>query len=139
MGYKFCTIRFKDRSGLGSGSIYSHFWTIIYLGLWHFVKNYLDHDPLPPLGTWLWAWVSNHWLTIFWRNFFLFVYHRHYLTHCTTLKKCFSFGNDNTANKGEHDPPFHKKMTWLELSQMDISLSSWLFLGVHAWYLSRVV
>jgi hypothetical protein len=25
MGYKFCTIRFKDRSGLGSGSIYSHF------------------------------------------------------------------------------------------------------------------
>jgi hypothetical protein len=49
MGYKFCTIRFKDRSGLGSGSIYSHFWTIIYLGLWHFVKNYLDHDPLPPL------------------------------------------------------------------------------------------
>ena len=49
MGYKFCTIRFKDRSGLGSGFISSHFWTIIYLGPWHFVKNYLDHDPLPPL------------------------------------------------------------------------------------------
>jgi hypothetical protein len=25
MGYKFCTIRFKDRIGLGSGSISSHF------------------------------------------------------------------------------------------------------------------
>jgi hypothetical protein len=25
MGYKFCTIRFTDRSGLGSGSIFSHF------------------------------------------------------------------------------------------------------------------
>ena len=42
MGYKFCTIRFKDRIGLGSGSIAIHFWTIIYLGLWHFVKNHLD-------------------------------------------------------------------------------------------------
>jgi hypothetical protein len=49
MGYKFCTIRFKDRSGLESGSIYSHFWAIIYLGPWHFVKNYLDHNPLPAL------------------------------------------------------------------------------------------
>jgi hypothetical protein len=25
MGYNFCTIRFKDRSGLGSGFISSHF------------------------------------------------------------------------------------------------------------------
>jgi hypothetical protein len=49
MSYNFCTIRFKDRSGLGSGFISSHFWTMIYLGPWHFVKNYLDHDPLPPL------------------------------------------------------------------------------------------
>jgi hypothetical protein len=49
MSYKFCTIRFKDRSGLGSSSIFSHFWTTIYLGPWHFVKNYLDQDPLPPL------------------------------------------------------------------------------------------
>jgi hypothetical protein len=32
MGYKFCTISFKDRIELGSGSITSHFLTIIYLG-----------------------------------------------------------------------------------------------------------
>jgi hypothetical protein len=49
MGYNFCTIRFKDRSGLGSGFNSSHFWTIIYLGPWDFMKNYLDHDPLSPL------------------------------------------------------------------------------------------
>jgi hypothetical protein len=50
MGCKFCTIRFKDQVGLGSGFISSHFWTIIYLGPWHFVKNHMDHNPLPPLG-----------------------------------------------------------------------------------------
>jgi hypothetical protein len=49
MGCKFCTIRFKDQVGLGSGFISSHFWTIIYLGPWHFVKNHMDHNPLPPL------------------------------------------------------------------------------------------
>jgi hypothetical protein len=51
MGYNFCTIRFKDRSGLGSSFISSHFWTIIYLAPWHFVKNYLDHNPLPGVVT----------------------------------------------------------------------------------------
>jgi hypothetical protein len=49
MGSKFYTITFKDRIGLGSGSISIHFLTNNYLGRCHFVKKHLDYDPLPPL------------------------------------------------------------------------------------------
>ena len=49
--YNFCTIKFKYQTGLGSDSISSHFWIIIYLGHWYFLKNHLDHDPLPPICT----------------------------------------------------------------------------------------
>jgi hypothetical protein len=50
MGYKFYTIKFKDRIGLGSNHISIHFLTKIYLGPYYFVMKHLDHDPLPLTG-----------------------------------------------------------------------------------------
>jgi hypothetical protein len=50
MSSKFYIIKFKDRIGLGSCSIFIHFWAKIIEGLKQIMKKHLDRDPLPPLG-----------------------------------------------------------------------------------------
>jgi hypothetical protein len=49
MGSKFYMIEFKDRIGLGWGSISIYFWTKIILKAKKNMKKHLNRDPLPPL------------------------------------------------------------------------------------------